>query len=90
MDGKNALAFSELIIIKEIYIDIWYLLALELRCNGMPIKLKEAPFVNADGLASNQSINQCEWTSEGGASGAKWGAMIHKHTCVFLCLLAVS
>ena len=57
--------------------------------NGMPIKLKEALFVNVNGLASNQSINQCVGTREAHQelSGEPWS--MNTCVCVSLCPLAV-
>ena len=49
--------------------------------NGMPIKLKEALFVNVNGLASNQSINQCMGTraAHQELSGEPWSMNTHAY-----------
>jgi hypothetical protein len=58
----------------------------------MPIKLEKAAFVNVDGLASDESINRSN-SVRGRPRAAhqelSGGTMIHEHTCIFLCLLAV-
>ena len=58
--------------------------------NGMPIKLKEALFVNVNGLASNQSINQSAVTrvAHQELSGEPWSMNTHAYPSAPLLFVA--
>ena len=87
-------------ITKELYIGIWACscdVHVHGTCwrwswdvNGMPIKLKEALFVNVNGLASNQSINQSAVTrvAHQEVSGEPWSMNTHAYPSAPLLFVA--